>query len=552
MCLRIYLVLCTLFIAPLHPQQSTDKFPDSLLLKSYLELFNTLKAEKRPDQQQVYLAAYLTKARKEMNREKIVQGYKNYLHRADASLKLTYADSMIYAARKSGNSALIGSAYLTKGITYYGLKEVKDAMDQYIIAYDYIKDSNDEYQKHKVTYMIGHVKYYLGYYSDAVELFNQCLAYFKTKNHKAYLNTLHSLGLCHNQMGNYGLCSETNNLGLLEAQRFNDHRMDMYFNHSEGINDYKTEDYDLAINKLTKAIPKIMDQGDFANVSVGYFYLGRSYWALGKTEKALTYFKKVDEIFNQEEYIRPDLREGYELLIKYYESSENLKTQLYYIKQLRKVDDVLNKTYRYLSGQIYKEYDTRKLKQQEKKIENLTLQKQYSEMRWGILSGILLLIGIYVMYRYVRNKKKYKVLIEELQTGKIKKKKPRSNSRLAGIKPEVVKTIVKQLEKFEKEKGFLQQEITLVKLAAAFDANDRYLSKVIWHYKNKRFGEYINTMRIEYMLYLLKNEKIYRAYSVKALAKDAGFTTTQRFVNAFKHRTGVAPSYFIDDLSKKE
>src|SRR5690606_12915035 len=156
------------------------------------------------------------------------------------------------------------------------------------------KDTDAEYEKHKTIYMIGQVKYYLGYYNQAIDIFKQCLSYFKTANDRGYLNSLHSLGLCYNRMGNYGLSSQINMLGLAEAERFNNHSMDMYFKHCEGVNHYKNKNYDLAIENLIDAIPVVIDRKDFGNVSVGYFYLGRSYWNLGKPEKAIFYFKKVD------------------------------------------------------------------------------------------------------------------------------------------------------------------------------------------------------------------------------------------------------------------
>src|SRR5690606_35664426 len=147
-----------------------------------------------------------------------------------------YADSMIYTARQSGDPVLIGASYLTKGITYYGKKEISEAFDNCIMAYDYLKDTDAEYEKHKTIYMIGQVKYYLGYYNQAIDIFKQCLSYFKTANDRGYLNSLHSLGLCYNRMGNYGLSSQINMLGLAEAERFNNHSMDMYFKHCEGVN----------------------------------------------------------------------------------------------------------------------------------------------------------------------------------------------------------------------------------------------------------------------------------------------------------------------------
>ncbi len=70
---------------------------------------------------------------------------------------------------------------------------------------------------YKVKYNIAIIKYFLGFYDEAISLFTECTDYFKEKNTRAYLNSLHLLGLCHNRIGNYGLCSEINKKGIEEG-----------------------------------------------------------------------------------------------------------------------------------------------------------------------------------------------------------------------------------------------------------------------------------------------------------------------------------------------
>lgn len=550
MFLRTYVPIFILVILPMFPQQSLNNPSDSILNKSYDELFQKIKSEGDKELKSIYLKGFLHKAQKEKNWEEIVNGYKNYLHHSERKLRLTYSDSMIHASRKSGDSALIGSAYLTRGVVYYGEKQIDKALDHYITAYDYIKNTGDDYQKHKVKYMIGHVKYYLGYYDDAIKLFQECIAYFKDTNGRAYLNTLHSLGLCYNRMGNYGLSSDANMLGLAEADRLENHSMDAYFTHSEGINHYYRENYALAIKTINEALPFIEERGDFANVTVANFYLGSSYWSMGQQEKALPYFKKVDEIFVEKEYIRPGLRKNYERLINYYDAKQNAKAELYYIKQLLKVDSVLSTTHKYLSGQIYKEFKTRQLLQKQTEIEHLLLKAKQKDTILAVAGIVIVLFIMYGIYRRHRNRKKFAELMRKINSGKpVSKKKP-LNLGVLDINPEVADAIVKQLEKFEEQKGYIQPGLTLVKLAASFNANNRYLSKIIAHYKGKGFVEYINDLKIDHIIQLLQHKRLYRNYTNKALAGEVGFSSTQRFVNAFKRHTGVSPTFFIDELNK--
>src|SRR5690606_33139412 len=113
-----------------------------------------------------------------------------------------------------------------------------------------------------------------------------------------------------------------------------------------------------------------------------------------------------------------------------------------------------------------------------------------------------------------------------------------------------VQSMLKQLEKFEKERKYLEKDWTLVKLAALFNSNTKYLSAIVHHYRNKSFQEYINGLKIGFIVEMLKNDRKTRNYTNKALAEEGGFSSTQRFTNAFKNLTGISPTYFIQELNK--
>jgi tetratricopeptide (TPR) repeat protein len=223
---------------------------------------------------------------------------------------------------------LIGSAYLTKGIVYYDLKDHNNALDNYLIADKYIAEAKDPYLEHKVKYNIGQIKYYLGFYDEALSLFLDCVNFFKNKDDVPYLSSLHSLGLCYNHLGKYDLCTATNEQGIIEATRMQLFDAIPRFVHSEGINQYFKNNYDVSLAKLQESLPNLIKNKDFANETVTYFYLGKNYWAQNKPLKAIPYFLKVDLAFTNENYIRPDLRENYELLIDYYKSKNDLSKQL--------------------------------------------------------------------------------------------------------------------------------------------------------------------------------------------------------------------------------
>jgi AraC-like DNA-binding protein len=55
---------------------------------------------------------------------------------------------------------------------------------------------------------------------------------------------------------------------------------------------------------------------------------------------------------------------------------------------------------------------------------------------------------------------------------------------------------------------------------------------------------------VDYLITLLKEDKKIQNYTNKALAEEAGFSSTQRFATAFYSRTGMPTSYFIEELQK--
>lgn len=552
--LLLLLLLCTTqFILA---QKRSYKIPDSLKNKNYTYLDDKIFEFKDDSTKAaVFMFTYLQKAKIEQNLKEIVNGYQNIIYQSPQNLKLVYADSMLYAAKKSADNALIGSAYLSKGVVYYGQKKLDNALDNFTRGNNYISRTKDQYLIHKAKYNIANIKSYLGYYDEAISLFKQCVNYYKDKNTRPYLNSLHSLGLCYNKIGNYGLCSHINNLGLSESIRLNYKDVNPYFIHSEGINQYFKKNYQLAIKSIEASLPGIKHYDDFANESIGNFYIGKSFWELKKYDKALPYFQKVDQIFKDKGYIRPDIREVYELQISYYKTNNNLQAQLYCIDQLLKADNFLNESYKYLVSKIHKEYNTKELIFEKEKIrQELNTEKRHVSI---FVATILLLftVSFILTYKHFKNKRIYKQKFDELMmkvnNGNHIQKNTRNNKpEMEHINPETVAVILKQLEKFEHDKKFLDKNLTVSKLSTILNSNPKYLSLIISHHRDKGFTKYINDLKIDYLISLLKENKAIRNYTNTALAEEVGFSSTQRFARAFLARAGMPTSYFIEQIQK--
>ncbi|WP_413998129.1 AraC family transcriptional regulator [Flavobacterium sp. W1B] len=537
-------------------QKSDYKIPDSIQNKDFRYLENRIYQFRNDSTRAaLYLFSYLEKAKRERNWRELQNGYQNIVYLSPPAVQLVYADSMLYAAKKTEDNDAIGAAFLTKGILSFAQKRHKEALDDYLIANEYIAKTNDHYLIYKVKYNMAQLKNYMGFYDEAITLLKECANYYKKNHDRPYLNSLHSLGLSYNKMGNYGMCSQTNAEGIRESAKRSVPEMGVYFRHSEGVNQYFLKNYQQAIDYLKNSISKIESNKDFANEAVGNFYIGKSYWELKKQETAIPYFNKVDQILNNTQFTRRDLLESYVLLINYYKTKDHPKLHLYYIDQLLKAERLLHETNRYLASKVHKEYDNKTYLIEKQKLEQQLDKRKYNDLMFIVFVTLLFLILVFLSYRHYKNNSMYKKKFEALMDKSSEAKKETTKippSGIADINPAVAAELIKQLEKWEKDKKFLDQDISLVKLAASFNSNTKYLSLIVYHYRQKKFVTYVNELKIDYLIQALQENKQLRKYKQKALADEIGFSSIQRFAHAFRARTEMPASYFIAQLLKEE
>ncbi len=90
----------------------------------------------------------------------------------------------------------------------------------------------------------------------------------------------------------------------------------------------------------------------------------------------MAYFSKAHEGIQTQKYSRPDLREGYDLLIEYYGEVNEKEKELFYIKKLLPFDKEINQKFKYLSYKVHKEYDTKSLIEKKEKTRKRSSFKQ--------------------------------------------------------------------------------------------------------------------------------------------------------------------------------
>lgn len=112
--------------------------------------------------------------------------------------------------------------------------------------------------------------------------------------------------------------------------------------------------------------------------------------------------------------------------------------------------------------------------------------------------------------------------------------------------------ILDKLNDFESSQLFLKQDISLEKLSKYVDANSKYVREIIQKYKSKNYSSYINELRINYVIDLLKNNPKFLNYKVSYLAEISGFSSHSAFSVVFRSISGLSPNQFIEFLKKEK
>lgn len=185
-----------------------------------------------------------------------------------------------------------------------------------------------------------------------------------------------------------------------------------------------------------------------------------------------------------------------------------------------------------------------------------------------VFSGlsILLIIALLIRLRLIRKQEqiKYEDLIKNINLNsplKVQQKKiayvkedeqsMEEQKKEFMMPKETEERILENLANLEKELFFIQKDISLAALATQLGTNTKYLSYVINMYKGKDFNNYINELRIRYIIRKFQTDSSYLSYKLAYIAEQAGFSSHSKFAAIFKNFTGLSPSVFIAHIRKE-
>ncbi|MPT32486.1 MAG: helix-turn-helix domain-containing protein [Chryseobacterium sp.] len=277
------------------------------------------------------------------------------------------------------------------------------------------------------------------------------------------------------------------------------------------------------------------------NYNIGNIYMKKGQW-----QKALERLLIAEKLAKY----KPDLLAYIydELSNVYLELNENNKSMSYRIKykELQTEQD----SEKYVAAQsVHKQII-------EEKDKGFSIQKK---LLLAIIFLILLVFTALLIINKNKSKKQfanYQKIIEKLQNQESLLPAPVISNSAAekttfSVSSDKEVEILKKLEKFERSEGFKNKNLSLSSMAESLGTNTAYLSTVINSNKNKNFNNYINELRINYIIQKLKNDPQYLKYKISHLAEECGFSSHNTFTIAFSNLAGVSPSNFVKFLTKE-
>ena len=505
----------------------------------------------------------LSRGKNNKDYNEIAYGYMLMQKMHYGQIALRYNDSCYKYFSKTGNNDFImGSLLERANILNYDLNKKVEALNLYLKIYNNPKN-NKEFLNIDVLEKIATIKSEdLGKFEESIKLYKKVSNYYRksseTKKFDAkakYYWSLFTIASNYKDLNILDSSSYYNKLGYKLSKENNYSCYNCLFTLNQAAVDVLDKKFLISLDSINKSIPLLKACRMNGNLAAAYYYKAKNYEGLNNQFLAVENYKKMDSLFADPNILNPKFNNGYKYLINYYKKKKDLENQLIYINKFVTIDSILQSKNNHYKDLLKDKYEIPQLLAEKQKIIN-SLDKKSSSLKTYLtvtflIIFLLIIISNFQYYKARKLKTRFENLINELNSeNSNNQNKSRNNSINLGIPVEVFENIVEKLKVFEKEKKFLDSNLTLEKLSSNFESNSKYLSKVVNIAYEKTFPNYLNELRINYIIKELNTNRILRNYTISALSKEAGFNNSDSFSAAFAKITGMKPSFFIKELNK--
>ena len=185
-------------------------------------------------------------------------------------------------------------------------------------------------------------------------------------------------------------------------------------------------------------------------------------------------------------------------------------------------------------------------------LQNIIRKRQYDMYVTLFICVLSLLICAFFIYRYIRQIRLNKELVQRNQ-----EYLKRSEMLRMYLKPESTQSgnesadevLFGKLERIMREEHvYRSNDISLDKLAAMLGSNRTYISRVINRYADKSFWGYVNMYRIAEATEILSD--LNNEVQIKNIYEVLGYNSAASFFRVFREETGISPSKYREEVRK--
>jgi len=369
-----------------------------------------------------------------------------------------------------------------------------------------------------------------------------------------------------------------NNLGLIDLRQNKYDRALQYFEKSLDVikNDSLSPRYTIALgyNQLqfancylkmgkdslafffnNKGLKNCSENKMYEEIIQLYNNKSELFFNAGQIDSSLFYAKKSLAMFRENKFSKQGLIPIYFSLYKVYRKLKDYKMANNYLNLYTQLKDSLNsvsQTARYLQIMAENDYEKTTAKMD-------LLEEKYFYL--FIIAAAFLIFLTITYINYFKLKTVYKKLVNknleivsvEDNSLKVTNKNGALNNNGIVLQHATFeqKELIKNLKAYmQKEKAFLKKEISIKEVAQKLNSNRTYLSRAINLSLKQNFATYINELRIKEAIRGISSGK-FKEITIEGISAEVGFNNRVSFNTAFKKYTGVLPSYFIVEVSKK-
>jgi len=542
---------------------SNFNIPDSLQNKSFDELMTAFASDRKDSVgRMLYAKTYVKKALKAKDRLEMTKGYEllAFTYYKDHQKSFMYYDKAIELSKDLGHKRYPAILYTFKGAVLSVDGKYEEAMENHIKALEYAEINANKELTYVNKHNIGILKKHLELYDEALQIFKECYEYELKDPERDLVDFVYShfsLATIYLETQKIDSAIKYNTEGYKLSKQLKNYELENLFLLNRGVIFFHQKKYNTSISYLKNSIDSLKNNREKLVILNGLFHIAKSYDSLQKKEEAILYYKKIDSIYESHPlHISSNVMNSYKALYTYYKEKNDKENEILYVKKALEASDVNKKDYRMLSTKIIKTFDRKKLLQKQKELSEALSKKDKKFTTFTIvalITSILFLFSLIAFYLKQRKiKQRFKEFVENhqkaIEASQKSSKIVNKEAKEIGLAADVIDQLLKALQNFEEKHIYIKSDITLPVLSKRFKTNSAYLSKVVNTFKNKKFAEYLNDLRIDYAIEKMQSDKHFRLYTIKAIALEVGFNNSQSFARAFRRKTGIKPSDFIKQL----